>query len=55
VGAAFAEDGNYAQAAATARHALELAVAQKKDALAATLQKEIELSEANTSLRNAPR
>jgi hypothetical protein len=31
-----------------------LAVAQKKEALAATLQKEIKLYEANTPLRNAP-
>jgi len=55
MGAAFAEEGNYAQAAVTASHALELAVAQKKEALAATLQKEIKLYEANTPLRNAPR
>jgi tetratricopeptide (TPR) repeat protein len=55
LGAAYAEDGKYAQAAATARHALELAVAQKKDALAVALQKEIKLYEASTPLRSGPR
>ena len=55
LGAAYAEDGNYALAAATARHALELAATQKKDALAAMLQKELKLYEAKTPLRNAPR
>ena len=53
--AAFAEEGNYGLAASTARRALELAVQQKQDALAATLQNEIRLYQANTPLRNAPR
>ncbi|MGA3179859.1 MAG: tetratricopeptide repeat protein [Verrucomicrobiota bacterium] len=41
--AAYAEEGSYGLAEATARRAVELAVAQKNDTLAATLQKEIEL------------
>jgi tetratricopeptide (TPR) repeat protein len=53
--AAYAEEGNYSQAAATARRALELAVRQKNDALGAALPKEIQLYEANTPLRDAPR
>jgi len=53
--AAYAEEGNYGQAAATARRALELAVQQKQDALAAALQNEIKLYQANTPLRDAPR
>jgi hypothetical protein len=53
--AAYAETGSYGQAAVTARRALELAVAEKQDALAATLQKEIKLYEADTPQRNAPR
>ena len=44
--AATAENGNYALAASTARRALELAIEQKNDALAATLQKEINRYEA---------
>jgi Tfp pilus assembly protein PilF len=52
---ACAEEGSYDRAAATARRALELAVEQKKDALAATLQKEIKLYEARTGPGNAPR
>ena len=53
--AAYAETGSYGQAAVTARRALELAVAEKQDALAATLQKEIKLYEADTPQRNAQR
>jgi tetratricopeptide (TPR) repeat protein len=53
--AAYAEQGSYGLAAATARRALELAGQQKQDALAAALQQEIKLYEANTPLRNAPR
>jgi protein O-mannosyl-transferase len=44
---AYAEQGSPGLAAATARRALELAVAQKMNALAATLQKEIKIYEAN--------
>ena len=50
---AYAAEGSYGLAADTARRALELAVEQKKDALAATLQKEITLYEANTPPRPA--
>jgi tetratricopeptide (TPR) repeat protein len=53
--AACAEAGNYDQAAITARRALDLAVAQKNDALAAALQKEIQLYQANTPMRDGPR
>jgi tetratricopeptide (TPR) repeat protein len=53
--AAYAEAGSYAMATATARHALELAVAQKNDALAATLQKEIKLYDANSPVRDTGR
>ncbi len=53
--AAYAENGSYGPAAVTARQALELAVTQKNDALAATLQKEIELYEANTPERDVTR
>jgi Flp pilus assembly protein TadD len=53
--AAYAEEGNYGQAVATARRALELPVAQKNDALAASLQKDRQLYQANTPLRDAPR
>jgi tetratricopeptide (TPR) repeat protein len=52
---AYAADGNYSLAADTARRALALAAAQKKDALAATLQQEIKLYEAKTPPPNAPR
>ena len=45
--AAYAEAGNYGEAAAAARRALTLAVNQKQDALAATLQMEIKLYETN--------
>jgi len=53
--AAYAEEGSYGLAAATARRGLESAAGQKQDALAATLQKDIKLYDANTPLRNAPR
>ena len=53
--AAYAEAGNYGLAEGTARHALELAAAQKNDALVATLQQEIKLYEANTPVRDASR
>jgi tetratricopeptide (TPR) repeat protein len=53
--AAYAEEGNYALAAATARRALELAAAQKQDALAASLQQEIINYEANAPPPDAPR
>jgi len=48
--AAYAEAGSFNLAAGTARSGLELALAQTNDALAATLQKEINLYEAHTSL-----
>jgi tetratricopeptide (TPR) repeat protein len=51
--AAYAETGSYGMAAVTARPALELAVAQKNDALAAALQKEIKLYEADTPVRES--
>ncbi|MGD1083140.1 MAG: tetratricopeptide repeat protein [Verrucomicrobiota bacterium] len=53
--AAYAETGDYALAAATARRGLDLAVEQKNNALAATLQREIQLYEAQTPLRDEPR
>ena len=53
--AAYAEEGNFQAAAATGRRALELAARQRNDALAAALQNEIKLYEANTPLREAPR
>jgi Flp pilus assembly protein TadD len=49
--AAEAEAGRLAEAAETARQALQLAAVQKNDALAATLQKEIELYQMDTPLR----
>ena len=52
--AAYAETGNYELAAATARRGLELAVAQKNDALAATLRREILLYEAGKPERETP-
>jgi tetratricopeptide (TPR) repeat protein len=52
---AYAAAGDYGRAAATARRSLNLAVEQKKDALAATLQREIKLYEANPPPPNAPR
>jgi tetratricopeptide (TPR) repeat protein len=51
---AYAAEGNYRQAATTARRALDLASAQKKDALAATLQQEIQQYESNPPPGNAP-
>jgi type IV pilus biogenesis/stability protein PilW len=51
--AAYAEAGRYAEAVATARDALQLAVRQKNDALAATLQTELELYQMDTPLRGA--
>jgi tetratricopeptide (TPR) repeat protein len=53
--AACAETGSYELAAATARRGLELAVAQKNDALAATLQKEIKLYESGSPARDPAR
>jgi tetratricopeptide (TPR) repeat protein len=53
--AAYAEEGNYEQAAATIRRALDLAAAQHNDPLAAALRKEIQLYQANTPLRDVPR
>jgi tetratricopeptide (TPR) repeat protein len=53
--AAYAEAGSYGTAAVTARRGLELAVAQKNDALAATLQKEIKLYESGAPVRDAAR
>jgi len=52
--AACAETGRYRDAIATARRALELAVAQKNDDLMAKLPKEIKLYEANTPIRDVP-
>ncbi|MGD1083255.1 MAG: tetratricopeptide repeat protein [Verrucomicrobiota bacterium] len=52
--AARAETGDYALAATTAQRGLELAVAQKNDALAATLQKEVQLYETRKPVREAP-
>jgi len=45
---AYAKEGSFALASATARRALELAVEEKNQTLAATLQKEINLYEAAT-------
>lgn len=53
--AAMAADGNYAQAADTARHAMALAVEQKNDALAATLQNEIKLYESGRPVQDSTR
>jgi tetratricopeptide (TPR) repeat protein len=53
--AACAAQGNYGLAVSTARRALELAAAQKNEALAAALRQEIQHYEANTPLRAAPR
>ena len=49
--AAEAEAGRFVGAAETARQALQLAAVQKNDALAATLQKELELYQMNTPMR----
>jgi hypothetical protein len=51
---AYAAEGSNGLAAATARRALELAAAQKNDALAAVLQQEIKLYETNLPGRNTP-
>jgi len=51
--AAYAEAGRFGDAAATARRALELGVAQKNHDLTAALQKEMSLYEANTPMRDA--
>jgi tetratricopeptide (TPR) repeat protein len=53
--AAYAQEGNFGLATDTARHAQQLAVEQKQDALAATLQKEIQLYQAKTPVRDGPR
>ena len=50
---AYAEQHNYGQAADTDRRALQLALEQKRDALAATLQKEIALYKTNMPPPNA--
>jgi tetratricopeptide (TPR) repeat protein len=52
--AAYAETGRYGDATATARRALELAVAQKNDDLTAKLPKEMKLYEAGTPMRDVP-
>jgi tetratricopeptide (TPR) repeat protein len=52
--AAYAEVGNFGLAAVTARRAIDLAVAQKNDLLAANLRKEIQLYDSNTPLRILP-
>jgi tetratricopeptide (TPR) repeat protein len=49
--AAYAEEGSYTLAAATARRALELATGPKDDALAATLRREIQLYERGAPVR----
>jgi tetratricopeptide (TPR) repeat protein len=51
--AAYAETGNYGEAIATARRALELAVKQKNDPLAGRLQTEIKLYEAGAPARDS--
>ena len=53
--AAYAEAGSYGLAAATARRGLELALEQKSDTLAATLQKEIKLYDAGAPVREPAR
>src|SRR5208282_920082 len=53
--AAYAEAGRYGDATATARRALVLAVAQDNSGIAAKLQKEIKLYEANTPMRDPPK
>jgi tetratricopeptide (TPR) repeat protein len=50
--AAYAEEASYGLATVTARRALDLATEQKNNALAATLQKEIKLYEADTPVRD---
>jgi tetratricopeptide (TPR) repeat protein len=53
--AAYAEAGSYKLAASTARRSRELALEQKNDTLAATLQNEIKLYEADSPVRGAGR
>ena len=50
--AAYAEEGSYSLAAVTARRGLGLALEQKNNALAASLQKEIQLYEAGKPVRD---
>jgi tetratricopeptide (TPR) repeat protein len=52
--AAYAETGDYGLAAATARRGLELAKGQKNGALVATLQREIQLYQADKPVREGP-
>ncbi len=52
--AAYAELGRYADASATAHHAMELAAVQKDPALHAKLEAEIKLYENHQPLRDAP-
>jgi len=52
--AAYAETGRYEVACSTARHALELAIAQKIDDLAGKLPREIKLYESGQPLRDMP-
>jgi tetratricopeptide (TPR) repeat protein len=51
--AAYAEEGNYGLGAVTARRGLDLALRQKNDTLAATLQKEIKLYDAGRPARES--
>jgi hypothetical protein len=53
--AAYAEAGSYNLAATTARRGLELALEQKNYTLAATLQNEIKLYEADSPVRDTGR
>jgi tetratricopeptide (TPR) repeat protein len=53
--AAYAEAGRYGDATATARRALELAVAQKNEDLTAKLPKEIKLYDSGRPMRDVPR
>jgi tetratricopeptide (TPR) repeat protein len=53
--AAYAEEGSYSLAAATAERAMELAVAQKNSGLAATLQNEIKRYHAGAPVREGTR
>jgi tetratricopeptide (TPR) repeat protein len=50
--AAYAEQGSYGRATVTARRAVELAVEQKNEPLAATLQQEIKLYQAGAPMRD---
>jgi superkiller protein 3 len=53
--AAYAEQGNYPRAAATARNALDLATAQKNNALIPALQNQIKLYDSGAPLWDAPK